>query len=88
MQAVMWETTLSFQEDTDRTEATVTLRFPDGSMLHAQGRAKRNPDDPARPRVGEEIAAARAMSSVVHQLMERAAAELEEATHEPAHLSV
>ncbi|PSL01530.1 uncharacterized protein DUF1876 [Haloactinopolyspora alba] len=88
MQAVEWTVDVSFQEDPDRTDAIVTLTLADGTALRAQGHARRNPDDPARPRVGEEIAAARAMSDLVHQLMERAATEIEDVTHQPAHLSV
>ncbi|WP_298322057.1 DUF1876 domain-containing protein [Haloactinopolyspora sp.] len=88
MQTVEWDIDVAFQEDTDRTEATVTLALADGSQLRAHGTAKRNPDDPARPRIGEEIAAARALADMVHQLMDRAATEIEDITHEPAHLSV
>jgi hypothetical protein len=54
----------------------------------ARGTARRNPDDPAQPQIGEEIAAARALSDVVHQLLDKAATQIEEATHKPAHLSV
>jgi hypothetical protein len=37
----------------------------------------RNPSDPDRPRVGEELAAARALSELSHKLVEAAAAEIE-----------
>jgi hypothetical protein len=88
MQAVEWEMSLVFREDADVTDATVTLQLADGTELRAQGRAKRSPDDPARPRIGEEIAAARALADLVHQLMNRAANEIEDITHEPARLTV
>ena len=49
--------------------------------------ALRNPADPAQPQIGEEIAAARALSDLVHQLLDKAAAEIEDVTHKPAHLT-
>ena len=62
---------------------------PEGGVeLRARGTARRNPDDPAQPQIGEEIAAARALSDLVHQLLDKAATQIEEATHKPAHLSV
>lgn len=83
-----WHIELTFDEDDVRTDATARLRLPDGTECQAQGHARRNPADPARPKVGEEIASARALSDLVHQLLEKAAKELEEVTHEPTHLHV
>lgn len=88
MRTTEWHVDLKFTEDEDRTDATAALRLPDGGTLEATGHARRNPADPARPRIGEEIAAARAMSGLVHQLLDRAADEIEEVTHQPAHLNV
>lgn len=83
-----WRIELTFDEDDIRTDATARLQLPDGAELQAQGHARRNPADPARPKIGEEIASARALSDLVHQLLEKAAGEIEEVTHEPAHLHV
>ncbi|GAA2502634.1 DUF1876 domain-containing protein [Streptomyces thermolineatus] len=74
---------MEFQEDSQRTRAAALLRLPDGTELRAHGQAKRNPIDPAQPRVGEEIAAARALTDLAHQLMEKAAVEIEDSTHKP-----
>jgi hypothetical protein len=37
-----------------------------------------------QPRIGEEIAAARALSDLTHQLLDKAAGEISEVTHRPA----
>jgi hypothetical protein len=87
MQPVGWHIEVEFQEDDTRTEAAARL-LRDGVELRARGTARRNPDDPAQPQIGEEIAAARALSDLVHQLLDKAATQIEEASHKPAHLSV
>jgi hypothetical protein len=87
MQPVGWHVEVEFQEDDTSTNAAVLLRLPDRSELRAHGHAKRNPADPVQPRIGEEIAAARALSDLAHQLLDRAGAEIEEATHKPTHLT-
>ena len=45
--------------------------------MHGVGRAKRNPTDPEMPAVGEELAAARALSEVAHKLVHQAAEAIE-----------
>ena len=52
------------------------------------GVARRNPDDREVMRIGEEIAAARALSDLAHQLLSDAAGQLEGITHERANLSL
>ena len=86
MQPVGWQIEVAFQEDDyrGRGSASIARRVE----LRARGTARRNPDDPAQPQIGEEIAAARALSDLVHQLLDKAATQIEEATHKPAHLSV
>lgn len=83
-----WRIDVNINEDDTTTDATVTLRLPDGKELSAQGHSRRNPADPARPRIGEEIAAARALSGLVHELLDKASSEIEDSTHKPAHLYV
>jgi hypothetical protein len=86
MQVQGWHVELEFSEDETRTDAAALLRLPDGTELTAKGHARRNPVDPAQARIGEEIAGARALSSLMHQLLDKAASEIEETTHRPAHL--
>jgi hypothetical protein len=71
----MIETTeieITFGEDEDHTEARASLSIRGASFV-ATGRAKRHPDDPSMPMIGEELAAARALSELSHQLLEAAA---------------
>jgi Domain of unknown function (DUF1876) len=73
----VWTIEVLLEEDQSETEATALLRVGDRE-LGGWGRARRNPHDPERPRVGEELAAARALSELSHKLVEAAAAEIEE----------
>ncbi|HET6920027.1 MAG TPA: DUF1876 domain-containing protein [Jiangellaceae bacterium] len=87
MPPVGWNVEIQFEEDESLTSAASRMRLPDGSELQGRGQARRNPADPAQPQIGEEIAAARALSDLVHQLLDKAASEIEDVTHKPAHLS-
>jgi hypothetical protein len=55
--------------------------------LRGAGRARRNPRDESVPQIGEELAAARALSDLAHRLLDAAAHDIERYTHEPANLS-
>jgi hypothetical protein len=68
----VWTVELVFTEAGDRTRADALLRGGD-ERGHGWGRASRDPDDPVVPVVGEEIAAARALSDLSRQLMAAAA---------------
>jgi hypothetical protein len=72
-----WNIELSFSEDTDYTQAIATLRAPDGRELRGLGQARRNPEDRSVPAIGEEVAGARALSSLAHELLNYAAEEIE-----------
>ena len=58
----------------------------DGIKVPGHGLARRNPDDRKVTEIGEEIAAARALSDLAHKLLSAAAGEIETITHERAHL--
>jgi hypothetical protein len=73
----VWGVEIVFTEDDDRTQADAMLRISEHEF-HGWGRAKRNPVDPDVPRIGEELAAARALSDLSHQLIHAAAAAVEE----------
>jgi hypothetical protein len=66
-----WTIEVAFTEDGDRTRADALLNTA-AFQLHGWGRARRNPTDPDIPVVGEELAAARALSDLAHHLLERA----------------
>jgi Domain of unknown function (DUF1876) len=89
MQTVVgWHVEIEFDEDDTHTKAALLLRLPDGAELRARGHAKRNPADEPQPRIGEEIAAARALSELTHELLDKAAREISEITHREATISV
>jgi hypothetical protein len=72
MSTMTWHVELTFTEDEDRTRADAVLDLR-GSHFHGFGQAKRAPDDPSVPIVGEELAAARALSDLAHKLVDAAA---------------
>jgi hypothetical protein len=82
-----WTIELHFTEDDQRTAATATLAGLEGPGLRGHGYAHRNPEDRPVPYIGEELAAARALSNLAHELLERAAQDIEESTHRPAQLN-
>ena len=62
------DVTLVLEEDEDHTRAEARLRMR-GSTYIGTGRARRNPGDPAVPRIGEELAVGRALSELAHQIL-------------------
>ena len=76
MKPLSWTVEIIFSEDEDKTRADATLSGS-GMGLQGWGRARRNPADPEMPAVGEEIAAARALSDLAHHLLEQAAHRIE-----------
>ena len=88
MNPVGWHIEIEFDEDDKKTKAALMLRLPDGNELRARGYAHRNPADEPQQRIGEEIATARALSDLTHQLLDKAAGEISEVTHHPVTLAV
>jgi Rv2632c-like len=80
-----WPVELSLTEQGRETHAEASLAVG-GARVVGHGSARRNPIDPQVLAVGEKIAAARALSQLAHLLLDSAAAELEDHTHEMAHL--
>jgi len=72
-----WDVELTFKEDAHRTRAAALVRLPDGSEVRAHGYASRHPADSPRPRIGEEIAAARALNELAMQLLTKAREEID-----------
>jgi hypothetical protein len=71
-----WSISIAFTEDDDRTRADAVLELA-SETFHAVGRAKRSPGDPRVPVIGEELAAARALSDLSHQMLQAAADRIE-----------
>jgi hypothetical protein len=81
----VWTIEVLIEEDDVETEAKALLRVG-GGELAGWGRARRNSRDPDRPRVGEELATARALSELAHKLLDAAAVEIEEFEGRRVHL--
>ncbi len=87
--AVGWHVELEFKEDDQHTRAVALVRLPDGSEVRAHGRASRHRTDSNQPRVGEEIAGARALNELALELLTKAHTEIDEAsgrTSQPIHV--
>ena len=83
--AVGWHVEVEFREDDQHTRAAALLRLPDGTEVRAHGRASRNDVDANQPRVGEEIAGARALNSLAMQLLNKAHDEIDQASGRTSH---
>ena len=72
-----WPLEITFVEDERTTRADVVLDVA-GRHHHGWGRAKRDPGDADVPVIGEEVAAARALIRLAHQLLGAAESDIEE----------
>jgi hypothetical protein len=79
----VWSLEIVFTEDDRATRADVVLDVA-GHHHHGWGRAKRDPEDRDVPVIGEEIAAARALIRLAHQLLGAAESDIEEIEQQPA----
>ena len=71
-----WIVNVMFTEEGDRTRADAILELG-GERLHGFGRASRAPRDPNVPVIGKDLAAARALGDLSHQLLDAAADRIE-----------
>jgi uncharacterized protein DUF1876 len=72
----VWQVNVVFTDEGDQTRADAVLELA-GDRFHGYGRAKRAPEDPNVPVIGQDLAAARALSDLSHQLLDAAAASIE-----------
>ena len=82
-----WPVEISLHEEGRETRAGARL-IKDRMGMVGRGLARYNPDDQEVTQIGEEIAAARALSDLAHQLLSDAAGQTEGITHQRAHLSL
>jgi len=64
-------------EDETETVAVAQLDLR-GEHFEARGRARRNPVDPPKPVIGEELAIARALARLENQLVDAAQVKIDE----------
>jgi hypothetical protein len=81
-----WTVQVLIEEEGDVTRADAVLRTGDDTALRGSGRARRNPKDQDVPEIGDELAAARALSHLAHALLEAAAADVEASAGGPVRL--
>jgi len=82
-----WQVEIFISEHDDATRAQARLTTPDDTVTPGRGRARRNPHDVNVPEIGDELAVARALADLSHQLLDDAVQDIEAVTHRPSHLS-
>ena len=73
-------------EDERTTHAEARLHTNDKTQLVGSGSARRNPADTEIAEIGDELAVARALSSLANELLHAAASDIEAITHEHVRL--
>ena len=85
--AKRWTVEIRIDEHEARTRAEARLHTDDRTNLVGVGQARLNPADRDIPEIGDELAAARALSDLAHLLLDAAATDIEGVTHAPAQLT-
>lgn len=82
-----WDVEIYLSEDANGpsavTHAEARLSARAATDLRGHGHARRNPADADVPEIGDELAAARALSDLAHQLLRAAADEVKSVIHRP-----
>lgn len=82
MQEKSWSVNIVIDEHESQTRATARLQVENRSELVGVGMARLNPADSDVPEIGDELATARALADLAHQLIEVTAADIEKVTKE------
>ena len=77
-----WTVEVEFDEHESKTRAKARLEWR-GRDFVGIGVARRNPADYNVSEIGDELAAARALADLGHQLLVVAASDIQSVTHEP-----
>jgi hypothetical protein len=77
MNQKVWTVNVVLSEEGDLTRADAVLDGGAADEVRGFGRAKRAPNDPSVPLIGDELATARALSDLAHRLLETAASRIE-----------
>lgn len=78
-EAKRWTVSIDIDEYEGRTRAVARLHTRDSDRVVGTGLARLNPADRDVPEIGDELAAARALSELTHRLLDIAAGDLEQA---------
>jgi hypothetical protein len=82
-----WTVDIIIDEQDGRTYAEARLHTQAGFGPRGIGRAKLNPADEDIPEIGDELAAARALTDLGHRLLLAAAGDIESVLREPTRLA-
>jgi hypothetical protein len=83
-----WTVTIDIDEHEGHTRAVARLHDRDSERLTGVGLARLDPADRDVPEIGDEIAAARALSDLSHRLLQTATEDVEQSTGMPARLQM
>jgi hypothetical protein len=83
-----WNVEIVIGEHDGQTHAEACLRADDDTVVTGAGKAHLHPADEDIPEIGDELAAARALSDLGHRLLLAAAADIQAVTNEPVRLAV
>ncbi|MET7394875.1 DUF1876 domain-containing protein [Dactylosporangium sp. NPDC005572] len=82
-----WTVDVFIGEDDGKTYAEARLHAEDSAHIVGTGEARLHPSDNDIPEIGDELAAARALSDLGHQLLVTAAADIEAVSDRLVHIS-
>ncbi|NUT50653.1 MAG: DUF1876 domain-containing protein, partial [Saccharothrix sp.] len=71
-----WRIDITIDEHEDKTRAKARLHTGEENHLVGVGTARLNPADTNIPEIGDELAAARALSHLAHQLLDATATDI------------
>ncbi|CAM2880099.1 DUF1876 domain-containing protein [Prescottella defluvii] len=86
MDAKQWSVEITIDEHDRQTRSTARLHTGDTTLVGV-GAARRNPTDRNVPEIGDELATARALADLAHQLIDATVSDIEGVTHAPAHVT-
>jgi hypothetical protein len=86
--AKRWSVTIDIDEHDGNTRAFARLHTGDTDRLVGEGTAQLGPGDDDVPEIGDEIAAARALSDLGQRLMHAATEDVEAVTGESVRLRI
>ncbi len=81
-----WTVEIFLFEEGDVTRAEAVLHTGEADVARGNGTARRNPKDAPVPQIGDELAAARALSDLSHRVFDVAVADIEAQVGARVHL--
>lgn len=77
-----WHVRVAIDDSGRLTRAEARLEGKEDTVMVAEGTARANPSDENVPDIGHELAVARALSELSHQLVHETVRDIEAHTHE------